>query len=584
MCFSEQFIYWQIVCVIYLLFVAVQDLHEQNNDQQEALEWVSPRSHGKSKQSGNHDSFKCDELMLRFIEAHCLPAHTNQVSQVVARHVLGLQYPQDISSAAKRFPYCIYLYGLVALGEESEESDSAFVVLLGFFDEKAAKHRIRILDVFHCADSDDSVGNCLVETLEKFDLLIRNMAAFYVDDHVETSAKVDSKLRELNPNVVALGGLYDLADLACHSGVKVLSSEVQALIENIHEHYSSCHTTNDSLLQLFADLGDLEGSVRSITSNCKNFCVLVHRMLELWTDLVSFFTSCGSNDSNIKLICSQLENPKLRVTFMFLDHSLGPLKAFSDRLESREGSARADLVQILREASGLLRSYASSFLRPQAVVRFLKERDPSILENPKLYLQSTELSFGGSAVEDFLSEKEAELSDSLQTFQDECMPFYKAITACVAKGLPLSDGALRSMSQLLSPQGRLKVTGKAVVDLGAHFGLCDTPEASAQLRDEFLEYQLIEEGDGEEKVANGHAGGLSGGSPSLSLERHWSSVLKTIGQDSPFRKLILSLLALPCPPLEAEKVFAQVWKRGISNLPDFLNYLQSHITACSRSV
>ncbi|KAI4884077.1 hypothetical protein NFI96_030674 [Prochilodus magdalenae] len=517
------------------------------------------------------DSFTCSELMVRFIQTHCLPAQANKVSQRTARHVLGLKYPEDISSAAKQIPYCVYLYGHVALGEESENGNSACVVLLGFFDEKAAKHRIRLLDVFRCVDSDDSIAKSLVDTLERFEIPVGNMAAYYVDDRDETCAKVAVKLKELNPEVVALGGLYDLANTACHSGVVSLSSEVQELIDNIYEHYSTCCTKNDNLRGLFAGVGGLDSSVHSLSNNCRSFCVLIHRVLEMWTDLISYFTSCSENDDKAKLICSQLENPKLRVTFMFLDHGLGPLNAFNNRLESRKGSARADLVQILREASGLLRSYASSFLRPQAVVRFLKERDPAILDNQKLYLSSAELSFGGTAVEDFLLEKEAELADSLKAFQDDCMAFYKALTACIAEGLPLSDGILRSMSQLLSPEGRLKVTGKAVVDLGAQLGISTTPEASAQLRDEFLEYQLIEEGDDEKNRANGHTKGISDGLPSPSLEQHWSSVLKTIGQDSAFRKLILSLLALPCPPLEAEKVFVQAVDNGdVGQLDDLL--------------
>uniref|UniRef100_A0A8B9RLR1 DNA (cytosine-5-)-methyltransferase n=1 Tax=Astyanax mexicanus TaxID=7994 RepID=A0A8B9RLR1_ASTMX len=498
------------------------------------------------KKELSDNAFSCSELMLRFIQTHCLPTGANKVSQQTARHVLGLQYPKDISAAAKQNPYCVYFYGKVALGEESEEENLACVVLLGFFDEKAAKHRIRILDVFKFVDSVDDTITSLVGTLERFEVPTSNMAAFYVDDQDEISAKVGAKLKELCPKVVALGGLYDLANSACHTGVTALSKEVQELVNNIHEHYSTCSTKNNNLKELFAGFSSFDSSAPPLSSNCKSFCGLVHRVLEMWTDLITYFSSCSENDDKAKHICSQLQNPKLRLTFMFLDHGLGPLNAFNDRLERREGSARADLVQILREASGLLRSYASSFLHPQAVVRFLKERDPAVLENTKLYLPSTEVNFGGAAVEDFLSEKEAELADSLKAFQDECLEFYKALTACVAEGLPLSDGILRSMSQLLSPDGRLKVTGKAVTYLGAQFGLAATAEASAQLRDEFLEYQLIEEGDSTPADV-----------PNRSLEQHWSCVLKTIGQDSAFKRLILSLLALPCPPLEAEKVFAQ---------------------------
>ncbi|MCJ8734989.1 hypothetical protein PDJAM_G00241590 [Pangasius djambal] len=517
----------------------------------------------KTSRKGNQvKDFTCSELMLRFIQTHCLPSHTRKVSQRTARHVLGLQYPKDISSAAKQVPYCVYLYGQVMLSKENEEENYSCVVLLGFFDEKAAKHCIRILDIFQRVDSDDAIVESLKDIVKRFELPLSNMAAFYVDDQDELSGKVSLKLKTLNPKAVALGGLYSLADSACNAGVKAFSDKVQQLIVNIYEHCSTCCTKNDNLKGLFAGVCGLDGSVHSLSQSSKKFCILISKVLEMWTDLISYFTSCSENDDKAKHICSQLEDPKLRIAFMFLDHALGPLKAFNDRLEQREGFACADLVQILREASCLLRSYASTFLHPQAVVRFLKERDRAILENPKLHLPSNELSFGGDAVENFLSEREAELTDFLKAFQDECMAFYKALTACIAKGLPLSDGILRNMSQLLSPEGRLKVTSKGVVELGEQFGLSANTEVSAKLRNEFLEYQLIEEGNDEDNCKNGHVEGLSDCFPSPSLERYWSTVLKTTAETSVFRKLVLSLLALPCPPPEAEKVFAQAVENG----------------------
>ncbi|KAF4072265.1 hypothetical protein AMELA_G00261170 [Ameiurus melas] len=343
----------------------------------------------KAPRKGNQvKDFTCSELMLRFIQTHCLHTHTKKVSQRTARHVLGLQYPKDISAAAKKVSYCIYLYGHVALDKESEEENYSCVVLLGFFDEKAAKHRIRILDIFQRVDSDDAIVESLKDILKRFELPVSNMAAFYVDDQDEMSGKVSLKLKNLSPNAVALGGLYSLADSACNAGVKAFSDKVQQLIVNVYEHCSTCCTKNDHLKGLFAGVCGLDGSVYSLSQNSKTFCILIKKVLEMWTDLISYFTSCSDNDDKAKHICSQLEDPKLRISFMFLDHALGPLKTFNDGLERREGFARADLVQILREASGLLRSYASSFLHPQAVVRFLKERDLTILENPKLLLKN----------------------------------------------------------------------------------------------------------------------------------------------------------------------------------------------------
>uniref|UniRef100_A0A8C1UR13 DNA (cytosine-5-)-methyltransferase n=1 Tax=Cyprinus carpio TaxID=7962 RepID=A0A8C1UR13_CYPCA len=495
------------------------------------------------------NTISCSETMLLFIQTHCLsslPSRINKVSQRTASYVLGLNYPNDIVSACKMNPYCVYIYGQVPLDAESRERTSCHVVLVGFFEEKRARYCIRLLDVFQAEDG-SSVSGCLLNVLQKFELPAGNMVAFYVNDQEQTSGSVVSQIQELNPRVIDLGGLYSVPDSACSAGLQAHSSQVQELIGNIYEHFSTCSTSNGNLKILFADIEGLKDTSAPLSHSCEEFCVVVQRMLEMWSDLVSYFTSCHENNDKAKQICSQLENPKIRITLMFLDHALGPLRAFKQHLQQSKGSVRADLVQILREASGLLRSYASSFLRPQAVIRYLKERDPAILENSTFCLPATELSLG-SVVEDFISAREEELADSINVFHDECLSFYKILTTSIADSLPLSDSVLRGISQLLSPAGRLKVTGKSIVDLAVQFGICSKPEDSAKLTDEFLEYQLVED---EEDTSS-----------TLPLERYWCNVLKTFPPESIFKRLVLCFLILPCPSLEAEKIFAQAVENG----------------------
>uniref|UniRef100_A0A4W5NFT6 DNA (cytosine-5-)-methyltransferase n=1 Tax=Hucho hucho TaxID=62062 RepID=A0A4W5NFT6_9TELE len=493
----------------------------------------------KSRQGSISSCPPCSELVLGFIQVNCVSgpsAAGDQVSNRYGQYVLGLQYPEDIVSACQKTPYCIYMYGGVVLGEAGVAS----VVLVGYFDVKAARHCIRLLDVLQ-SPAEDNTGEetaaALVETLKRFGLPAANLAALYTDGNGAASEKIFSQIRELNPNVVVLGRLYGVADASCHAGMVELSTQAQELIVDIYSHYSFCSTKNDNLKELFSSISSIDGLPLPLTTCCLNFCMLARKVLEMWTDLISHFTSCNKEDDideKAKLICTQLQDPQIRATFMFLNQALEPLRAFQERLHHHEGSARADLVQILQEASNLLRSYASSFLRPQAVVRFLKERDVSLLKTTKFHLPGPELNVGGAAVEDFLCESSESGSEALQFLQEQALSFYTALTASVTEGLPLSDSVLRSMAQLLSPQGRLKVTGKAVGELGAKLGLCSSPEEISQLNKEFLEYQL----------------------------QHWCTVLKASGSTSIFRKLVLTLLAMPCPPLEAQKVFTQAVENG----------------------
>ncbi|KAM7411410.1 hypothetical protein PAMA_021413 [Pampus argenteus] len=484
----------------------------------------------------------CSNAAIRFIHKHCKhgTGDGEQVSSHFARSKLGLQYPKDITSVCQHTPYCVYIYEGVTL----DKDETVSVVLVGFFDVEASRHCIRFLDALQSSTDNggDQTAATVVETLAKFGLPAGNLVAVYSDSKSAASQQICSQLRELNPNIVALGELYNIADAACRAGVKRLSNQAQELMVDIHAHYSSCCTKNDDLKALFGSGITGDSPSFPLNTSCLNFCLLVAKILEIWTELQLHFSSCDKEDDKAKLIFSQLQDPKVRATFMLLEEALKPLHNFQRHMQTHEQAARADLLLILEEASSLLCTYTSCFLHPQAAVRFLKELDAQYLNNKKFHLSSSELSLGGKAVEDVLNESKT--AEALPHLQEEALSFYIALTGSIAEELPLTHGVLRSMAQLLNPQSRLKVTGKAVEELGIKLGICISPDEVQQLTSEFLEYQLAEEGEKEKSAV-------------VSLEEHWASVLKETKPTSFFRKLVFTLLCLPCPPLDAQFVFTQ---------------------------
>ncbi|XP_062282462.1 DNA (cytosine-5-)-methyltransferase 3 beta, duplicate a [Scomber scombrus] len=515
---------------------------------------IARRSGRQTRQS---EPLPCSNAAISFIHKHCKDGSGDdgQASTRFARCKLGLQYPKDILSACQHTPYCVYVYEGVTLGED----EAASVVLVGFFDVKASKHCIRFVDALQSpADNggDQTAAAAVMETLKKFEFPTDNLVNVYSDSKSEAPHQMCSQLRELNRNIVALGRLYNIADAACRAGVKMLSNQAQELMIDIHAHYSSCSTKNDNLKALFGS--DIAGDSPSfpLNTSCLSFCLLITKILEIWTDLILYFSSCGKEDDKARLICSQLQDPKIRATFMFLEQALKPLHNFQRHMQINDGAARADLLLILDEASSLLSTYASCFLHPEAAARFLKERDAQILKNKEFHLSSSELSLGGKAVEDFLNESKA--AEALPQLQEEVLPFYIALTGSIAEELPLSDEVLRSLAQLLNPESRLKVTGEAVGELGITLGVCSSPEEVSQLTSEFLEYQLAEEGAGEK--------GEKEKSEVVSLEKHWAGVLTEIKLTSILRKLVFTLLCLPCPPLDAQLVFTQALEKGNATL------------------
>ncbi|XP_029973906.1 uncharacterized protein LOC115407632 [Salarias fasciatus] len=497
-------------------------------------------------QSEISEPLPCSDAAVQFICYHSHAESTNdeQESRRFARYKLGLQYPKDVVSACGNSPYCVYIYGGVSVGQD----DTASVILVGFFDVEASSHCVRFVDAVPSVDgAADQTAAAVVEILKKFELSTDNLVAVYLSGNDAASEEICSQLRELNANILALGGLYTIADAAFHAGVEEFSKLAQELMENLHAYHSSSSFKSDNLKALFDSDISQDSMPFNPNASCLTFYPLVTKLLEMWTDLTAHFDSCQKDDDKAKLICSQLKDPKVKATLMFLEQALKPLHSFQ---KQTQGTSRADMVLLLEEASSLLSTYTSYFLHSQAASRFLKEREAQILKNKKFHLSSGEFNLGGKAVEDLLVKSKA--AEALPQLRKEALSFYIAVTGCIAQELPLSDWMLRSIAQLLNPQSRLKVTGKAVEELSAKLGVCRSSSEVEQLKGEFLDYQLAEEGENEE--------GREHISTEVSLEEHWAAVLKETKPTSMFRRLVLTLLSFPCPPLEAPRFFTQVFK------------------------
>lgn len=490
------------------------------------------------RKSQADEPFPCSDAAVRFIYNHCYTgsAKGEQVSRHFARCKLGLKYPKDLAAVSKHTPYCVYIYEGLSAGND----DAVTVVLLGFFDSKSSVRRIRFLDALPSADGGgDQTAAAVVKTLKTLELSTDNLAVCY-NANSQSSKQICSHLRELNPNVTALGGLYNVADAACHAGVQELSSQVQELMVDLFAHYSSCSMKNDNLKALFGSEFTKNSHPFYLSISCLRFYQLVTKLLETWSDLILYFSSCAKGDEKAKSLCSQLKDPKVKATFMLLERALKPLEKFQRQIQE---SSLDSMPLILEEASTLLSTFTSRFLQHNAATRYLKERDAQILRNKKSHLSGQDLNLGGEAVEEFLLTEEA--AEALTELQEELLPFYIAVTGCIAEELPLSDSVLRNIAQLLNPQSSLNLTKTAVEELGNKLGVCGSPEEVRQLKTEFSEYQLAEEGNSKD------------GANEDKLENHWARVLEGTEPSSVFRKLVLTLLSFPCPPLDAQHVLSQ---------------------------
>lgn len=82
----------------------------------------------------------------------------------------------------------------------------------------------------------------------------------------------------------------------------------------------------------------------------------------------------------------------------------------------------------------------------------------------------------GEEVVGYLRQNDTELTGSVDLFYKNVVLFYTAVSSSIVKSLPMPDSALRNIAALLSPEGKLEVTVKAISDLGVQFGLCTSGE------------------------------------------------------------------------------------------------------------
>lgn len=501
----------------------------------------------RSQNPGNRDSgpLSCSHVAVGFVSEYCEAASApgEEASTDLARRKLGPRHRSHVASACQQAPYCVYVYGGVPV-KSLEEDGTVSVVLVGFFHVEANRHCVRFLDAFRsAAEGGDEDAAAVVKILKDFKLPKENLVAVYSEGHAESSEQILLLLRELNPNLVALDGLYTVADSACRAGLKGLSTQVQELLADIYAHFSSRPAKNHKLEALFGSDVSKDSQTFPLNTSCLKFCSVVSKTLEMWSELLLYFKSCSKNDEKVELICSRMQDNKVRATFMFLEQALKPLCRFQRRLQTREEAAGARLQLILEEATKLLCTYTSFFLRPQAALHFLKAQNSQILQSEKFHLPSLDLSVGEQALEEFLNKSVAK--DATALLKQTALSFYTAVTRCLAETLPLSQRARQSIAQLLKPHSWLSVARAAVGKLGAELGICSSAEDAAQLAEELLQQQLLPAREEEEEEED-------------SLEKHWASLLKEARPGSRFRRLLLTLLAFPCPPLEPEILFSKV--------------------------
>uniref|UniRef100_A0A3Q3BBN8 Uncharacterized protein n=1 Tax=Kryptolebias marmoratus TaxID=37003 RepID=A0A3Q3BBN8_KRYMA len=367
--------------------------------------------------------------LVTFIKKHCC-------NNIYSAH------PKDLVHVVSNTPFCLYLYVGVPVGG----GQSTSFVLIGYFD---ARSDDRVLT--HAAYSDACL---LIETLNKLELPLSNLAVFYCSaPHPELSQLLVPKLQTFNPKMISLCNISGMAGRACQGALIASFSHVVDLIRDIHHHYSTCSPVDDSLKKVFAEAGSYN-PLCPVSAQCLFITHSVQNMAACWQDLLEYFKLLTHSEATDQ-IRFQLMDDKVKLHFLFLSHSLEPLRALQDLQQS--GSA--SLIVELQLVSILLQSYATSILRSSAVDNFLLKRDMWLLHSEKELLPTAEVKVGSRA-SDFLWATSLNRRQQVRNgFLKDAQSFYIAALQSLVKSIPgpLWDVTQRNIGPLLKDPNNITV-------------------------------------------------------------------------------------------------------------------------------
>lgn len=423
---------------------------------------------GQTKdEPGQEGGFHDNDTWFSFIRRYGRDNLSANTSDCSVPPIFSPTHRRDIVQACCHTPYCLYLY----MGVELGGGRSTSVVLIGYVDQRSKLSVVRLLhtlqlsvdasppnsaDMDADAPSAESDVRLLIDTLEKSVLPLSNLVAFYCNAAQPAVSRLfESQLRVFSPRLVSLCGIPGIAGRACQAGLLASFCGVVDLIRDIHHHYSTCPSVNDSLKEVFAAAESYDPS-RPVSAQCFFIVSAVQKMVCSWRDLVDYFRSLG-RAADSERIRTQLMDHKVKLHFQFLCQILDPLRA----LDELQQSGTADVASELHLTSMLLRTYSASLLRPPTAERFLRNWDLSLLHSEKELLPPSETDVGSSARDFLWASAVVDLGEQDRTrFMKDAAVFYTAVLESLVKSIPqnLGEVALKNISRVLKHPENISVS------------------------------------------------------------------------------------------------------------------------------
>ena len=364
-------------------------------------------------------------------------------------------------------------------------------MVIRIFDEEAGivwSEFYKLAELGEKADAETlfaAVESAFMEDAIPFDNLI-GFASDGASAMLGRHNSVKTRLLAKQPHLFVIHCICHVAALcASHACCNAIPNEVEQLLRDTYNffHQSSKRLSQLSDFQHFVDV-EPHNLLYPSQTRWLSLHQCVARMVEQWPALRSYFASTDEQLVVVQRTLQRLDNPILKLYFLFLDEILPLFSRFNQLFQSER-----QLLHVLHsELIVLYKKYLLKFVREEVVDAHAHNILELDVENEDHYLSNNHL-FVGIATCRFIESCDDIDLHQLTPFFNNCRKYFIAAIREIRKRCPLDDPLLKLLS-FLDPQQCKQVQLSNVLQVAKRFPNVIKEEDIGCLKDEVEDFKL----------------------------------------------------------------------------------------------
>ena len=520
---------------------------------------------------------RAEALFVQFVAEHCLPFRTGDhftklvksmfPDSEIARH---FQCSRTKTSVLTRFgngKFChdqlirkltsdtpVYYSLLVDESNDRGEEAKDLVVLLRFFDTSVMKAVARFIDLPTANDGRASaifaeINECLVSRGLRYEHLV----CFNSDTCNTMKGQrngVVRYLRDKQPDVLDLGCICHLENLAVKAAMKSLPIKIDSLMVDINTHFYMSVKRKQQLKEFCTFVNVTYKKILGhVETRWLSLLRVIVRVLEIWRALKSYFESHPDSEKpgRVKTITSLLcDNTKLYM--LFLSFLLPTVNAFNIAFQA---TTYTTIHRLHPEMKRLTKRILYYFVDGNVIDTDDVRKTP--FEDPSFQLDDDKVEVGDEARQLTQNLREDGMDPEVDLFFHHVRHFYSTFVKTLINKFPFGSPILCDL-RILNPSERrtFKDFPAAVVHLAKQLPQLGLSGILEELKIEAIDFHMADAAHLPEATDD--------------VDTFWAALhdIKHIGSTTPqyanLLVLVRALLALPASNADSERCFSMVWK------------------------